>query len=370
MTPPLDPFTKDTGKYPIAEARASATEALQQLLSKYGDLPEWERREAFDEAYHDYLRRHPDAGKKVSVSRPEPAAAPASNPVSSAPKVSTRGPRAAAAPKPTGPVGVDGIPLKAGMQVYWYGASTGVLRTGFFASVDPKDSSKVFVDKQGGRRVTVDISRVYGSDPQTTAPPAKTKPLQSKTSVRLGDGASIGPGSTVWFPEGGSYTRGTWTGKVKPNGAIEIAVTRSFGQAGAYEDPKNCLSNFAPPPAKVQVKPAKPSAATGGEPTAADKAAGGNMVARFKSSSNPNKVYEVLQYPSGALSCSCPAWTFKKEGQDRSCKHTKVVRMGGKGDAANVSVLGLIGAGIAVAGAAYGVQYLTKRGILPGVKRP
>ncbi len=50
-------------------------------------------------------------------------------------------------------------------------------------------------------------------------------------------------------------------------------------------------------------------------------------VGRFPSSSS-GKVYVVKQDQDGNLSCDCPAWRFKKPGQERSCKHTEAVASG------------------------------------------
>jgi len=48
----------------------------------------------------------------------------------------------------------------------------------------------------------------------------------------------------------------------------------------------------------------------------------------FPSSSNPTKNYEALQYTDGSTSCNCRGWTMKKEGQPRTCRHTRAVDMG------------------------------------------
>jgi len=50
-------------------------------------------------------------------------------------------------------------------------------------------------------------------------------------------------------------------------------------------------------------------------------------IARFPSSSS-SKVYTVKEDEDGNLSCDCPAWRFKKPGQERNCKHTKMVAAG------------------------------------------
>lgn len=45
-------------------------------------------------------------------------------------------------------------------------------------------------------------------------------------------------------------------------------------------------------------------------------------VAQYPSSSNPSKVYTISVDEEGALSCNCPAWTFKR-GTSRTCKHVE-----------------------------------------------
>jgi len=45
-------------------------------------------------------------------------------------------------------------------------------------------------------------------------------------------------------------------------------------------------------------------------------------VGQYPSSSNPNKIYTVSVDEEGALSCNCPAWTFKR-GTSRTCKHVE-----------------------------------------------
>ena len=49
-------------------------------------------------------------------------------------------------------------------------------------------------------------------------------------------------------------------------------------------------------------------------------------VAQFPSSSS-GKVYTVKRDENGELSCSCPAWVFKKQGA-RTCKHIQQVERG------------------------------------------
>lgn len=45
-------------------------------------------------------------------------------------------------------------------------------------------------------------------------------------------------------------------------------------------------------------------------------------VAEYPSASSPGKVYTVSVDEEGNLSCSCPAWVFKK-GDVRTCKHVE-----------------------------------------------
>lgn len=50
------------------------------------------------------------------------------------------------------------------------------------------------------------------------------------------------------------------------------------------------------------------------------------MLGVFESTSSPDSWYRVLSLrESGVLSCDCPAWTFKKGGEERSCLHTQMV---------------------------------------------
>lgn len=49
-------------------------------------------------------------------------------------------------------------------------------------------------------------------------------------------------------------------------------------------------------------------------------------VAQFPSS-NYSKTYTVKRDEEGALSCDCPAWTFKKQAA-RTCKHVQQVERG------------------------------------------
>ena len=49
----------------------------------------------------------------------------------------------------------------------------------------------------------------------------------------------------------------------------------------------------------------------------------------FTSKTNPDKVYETLQYVDGTTSCNCPGWCRRTdENGNRSCKHTRSVTMG------------------------------------------
>jgi hypothetical protein len=45
-------------------------------------------------------------------------------------------------------------------------------------------------------------------------------------------------------------------------------------------------------------------------------------VAEYPSASNPGRVYTVSVDEEGNLSCTCPAWVFKK-GDVRTCKHVE-----------------------------------------------
>jgi len=50
-------------------------------------------------------------------------------------------------------------------------------------------------------------------------------------------------------------------------------------------------------------------------------------VATFPSASS-SAVYTVKRDENGDLSCNCPGWTFKKEGQLRGCKHIDLLTVG------------------------------------------
>ena len=49
---------------------------------------------------------------------------------------------------------------------------------------------------------------------------------------------------------------------------------------------------------------------------------------QMPSSSNPSKSYETIKYTDGTTSCDCRGWTFKKMGQERTCRHTRLVDQG------------------------------------------
>jgi len=42
-------------------------------------------------------------------------------------------------------------------------------------------------------------------------------------------------------------------------------------------------------------------------------------------SSSSSKIYTTMRHEDGHLSCNCPGWCFKKNGKDRSCKHTNSI---------------------------------------------
>ena len=48
-------------------------------------------------------------------------------------------------------------------------------------------------------------------------------------------------------------------------------------------------------------------------------------LAEYASESNPDRTYKVKRDPNGTISCSCPAWRFKKLDNDRHCWHTQAV---------------------------------------------
>jgi SWIM zinc finger len=41
----------------------------------------------------------------------------------------------------------------------------------------------------------------------------------------------------------------------------------------------------------------------------------------FPSTTTEGKVYTVTRWDTGEMSCSCPAWVFKRPGQGRGCLH-------------------------------------------------
>lgn len=47
------------------------------------------------------------------------------------------------------------------------------------------------------------------------------------------------------------------------------------------------------------------------------------FVKRYKSSSSDKWHSIKLNTVTNELSCSCPGWIFKREGQKRSCKHLR-----------------------------------------------
>lgn len=48
----------------------------------------------------------------------------------------------------------------------------------------------------------------------------------------------------------------------------------------------------------------------------------------FKSGSNPDKVYETIQYTDSSTSCNCPGWTRRCKNGIRTCKHVRMVESG------------------------------------------
>ncbi len=54
-----------------------------------------------------------------------------------------------------------------------------------------------------------------------------------------------------------------------------------------------------------------------------------NEVGQFPSKSSAGKFYIVKRHrDTGALSCDCPAWRFKKGDRERTCKHVQTVAAG------------------------------------------
>lgn len=52
-------------------------------------------------------------------------------------------------------------------------------------------------------------------------------------------------------------------------------------------------------------------------------------VARFASSSSRRMYTVVVNVDTRVLSCNCKGWTTKRDGQPRSCKHTRAVIVNG-----------------------------------------
>jgi hypothetical protein len=58
-----------------------------------------------------------------------------------------------------------------------------------------------------------------------------------------------------------------------------------------------------------------------------------SQVWTFRSDSNQNVNYETLQFMDGTTSCNCMGWTRRVAVDGtRSCKHTRLVDMGGADD--------------------------------------
>ena len=49
------------------------------------------------------------------------------------------------------------------------------------------------------------------------------------------------------------------------------------------------------------------------------------VVGQFPSSTEAGKTYVVKEDEKGQLSCSCPAWIFKKPSTGRTCPHVEDV---------------------------------------------
>jgi hypothetical protein len=45
-----------------------------------------------------------------------------------------------------------------------------------------------------------------------------------------------------------------------------------------------------------------------------------------QSKSDKSKVYEVIKYDDDTYTCNCPSFIFKKEGQERNCKHIDEIK--------------------------------------------
>lgn len=53
------------------------------------------------------------------------------------------------------------------------------------------------------------------------------------------------------------------------------------------------------------------------------------ILATVKSSSNPEKTYNICRGGDGVTYCTCPSWKFKRQhGADRACKHIKAFHAG------------------------------------------
>lgn len=50
---------------------------------------------------------------------------------------------------------------------------------------------------------------------------------------------------------------------------------------------------------------------------------------KFRSDSSA-KIYETLQYTDNSLSCDCPGWTRRCVNGQRTCKHVRMVQLGGE----------------------------------------
>lgn len=45
----------------------------------------------------------------------------------------------------------------------------------------------------------------------------------------------------------------------------------------------------------------------------------------FRSDSDPDKLYQTLEYDNGETSCDCKGWTRRNPPGGRTCKHTRLV---------------------------------------------
>ena len=58
----------------------------------------------------------------------------------------------------------------------------------------------------------------------------------------------------------------------------------------------------------------------------------GDVLATYRSKSNPDRRYYINKAKDGSVYCSCPAWRFQhKPAKDRTCKHTDDYTSGGSG---------------------------------------